>query len=282
MSKASAIRQTVPSVGVLTARSSLPKCARSIPQASAAASWLSPRSSRSCLSASPKAWDRERAIAGASLACCGFRLHGLKYPGLEDSRRTTQRERQEVVTVAPGKRSQEATRVPMREGMAWTHTRLQGVALLMALSLLGAVGAYALGAGTAAAKQKKRVVFPVKITAKFKPSELPPDSGWRNVPDIEQYPVIVAYGRVKSRRPACRRNRPLIAYVQPRGAPAPGKDRRVHIKTDAAGNWEGEPVPDAGLTEAIRTGQERYWIEAPRKRIGKRRFCRAAKTRLKV
>lgn len=136
-------------------------------------------------------------------------------------------------------------------------------------------------AGAATAKPKT-TVYPVKITAGFKPSELPPDSHWRNVPGIEQYPVIVAYGRVKSAKPACKRNRPLIAYYQPAGAPAPDQDRRVHIKTDAAGNWEGEPVPDAGLTEAIRTGQERYWIEAPRKRIGNNRFCRAAKARLRA
>jgi hypothetical protein len=133
-----------------------------------------------------------------------------------------------------------------------------------------------------AAKPKKKIVYPVKITAKFKPSELPPDSHWRNVPGVEQYPVIVAYGRVLSAKPACRRNRPLIAYYQPAGALVPEKDRRVRIKTDAAGNWEGEPVPDAGLTEAIRTGKERNWVEAPRKRIGKRRFCRAAKVRLRV
>jgi hypothetical protein len=149
----------------------------------------------------------------------------------------------------------------------------------MALSFLGAVGAHGPD-GTAAAKPKKKAAYWVRITASFKPSELPPDSHWRNLPGVEQYPVIVAYGRVKSAKRACWRNRPLIAYVQPRGAPAPGKDWRVHIKTDAKGNWEGEPVPDAGLTEAIRGGQERYWIEAPRKRIGKKRFCRAAKTRL--
>jgi hypothetical protein len=159
---------------------------------------------------------------------------------------------------------------------------LAGLALLTtAALLLGALGSSSAAKRTAPAKPKK-VVYWVKITAQFKPSELPPDSPWRNVPGIEQYPVIVAYGRVISAKPACRRSRPLIAYYQPAGAPAAEEDRRVHIKTDATGNWEGEPVPDAGLTEAIRTGQERYWVEAPRKRIGKKRFCRAAKARLRA
>lgn len=137
--------------------------------------------------------------------------------------------------------------------------------------------------GTATAKTKaEKTVYPVRITAKLKPSELPPDSKWRNIPGVDEYPVVVAYGRVTSAKSACRRNRPIITYSQPSGAAAPEKDKRTGIATDGVGNWEGEPVPDFSLTESIRTGKERLWVEVPLKRIGKDRFCRAAKARLKV
>lgn len=138
-------------------------------------------------------------------------------------------------------------------------------------------------AGTASAKPKKPIVYPVKVTIKIIPAELPPDSPWHGVEGIAGYPVIALAGKVISPNPACKRKRPIYSVSQPSWAPEAMVDKSTGVVTDAAGNWEGEAVPDTNFSESIRTGKERLWVKVPRKQIGKGRSCaEATSARLKA
>lgn len=135
-------------------------------------------------------------------------------------------------------------------------------------------------AGTAAAKP---IIYPVKLTPiKVKSAELPPDSKWWHFPGVTaETPIIVSYGRVVSPKPACRRNQPIRAiYISPYES---YEDTSTGIVTDANGHWKGEPVPDFGFTESIRSGKARFWAKVVRKQLGQGRFCAEAKSpRLKL
>jgi hypothetical protein len=131
-----------------------------------------------------------------------------------------------------------------------------------------------IGGGTAAAKP---IVYPVKLAPiKVKSTELPPDSKWWHFPGVTaETPIIVTSGRVVSPKPACRRKQPIrVIYEPPYGAAS--EDKSTDVVSDATGRWEGEPVPDFGFTEAIRSGEARFWVRVVRKRLGKGRFCAEA------
>lgn len=128
------------------------------------------------------------------------------------------------------------------------------------------------GVGTATAKP---IVYPVKLTVRVKPATLPPDSKWWHFPGVTaETPVILTYGRVISPKPACRRKQPIrVIYQSPYES---YEDKSTDVVSDAAGNWKGEPVPDFGFTEDIRSGKARFRVKVVRKQLGKGRFCAEA------
>lgn len=129
-----------------------------------------------------------------------------------------------------------------------------------------------LGAGTAEAKP---TIYPVQITVKVKPSTLPPGSHWWATPGVTaETPVVVVYGRVTSPQPACELGRPIVAFLKSPYETA----EEGGVTSDAAGNFEGKPFPDFNFTENIRSGEARFWAKVARKRLGKGRFCAAAKS----
>lgn len=136
------------------------------------------------------------------------------------------------------------------------------------------VGAVALavlvvGLLTVGGASAKPTVYPVTITAKVKAAELPPDSRWWHIPGITaETPIMVAYGRVISSKPACRRRQPIRSIF--RSPYESAEDTNTGIVSDAVGKWEGEPVP-AFVLERGRT-----WAKVVRKRLGAGRFCAEA------
>lgn len=158
----------------------------------------------------------------------------------------------------------------------WDRRWVISVAAVVVLGLFGMTSA------SAVAIAAKPTIYPVKITVKVKPAELPPDSKWWHFPGVTaETPVIVTYGRVISPKSACRRKQPIRAlYKSPYES---REDKSGDVVSDAAGNWEGEPTPDFGFTEDIRSGKAHFWVEVVRKRLGPGRFCAEAKSeRLKA
>lgn len=137
--------------------------------------------------------------------------------------------------------------------------------------------------GPASRANAKPVIYPVKLTPiKVKSTELPPDSKWWHFPGVTaETPIIVTSGRVVSPKPACRRKQPIRPiYESPYES---YEDKSTDVVSDATGHYEGEPVPDFGFTESIRSGEARFWVRVVRKRLGKGRFCaEAVSLRLKA
>lgn len=131
--------------------------------------------------------------------------------------------------------------------------------------------------------EAKPIIYPVKLTPiKVRSAQLPPDSKWWRFPGVTaETPIIVSSGRVTSPKPACRRSQPIRAIkVSPYES---SEDTNIGVVTDATGRYEGEPVPDFGFTESIRSGEMRFWTKVVRRQLGPGRFCAEAKSpRLKL